>query len=305
MIRNIILFVVLSSIFSFRAYADETIVYKYLDNNKYSLYTNTVKDCREDKSTKGFVTRHLMKSNYNINNIPKKYYSIKKNEDILYFGYNLTQYIISPKTPDRFKYVLWYNESNTKKSRNPLVKIEVYDVYNTLMFAFSGFDYLEGNILEDHHGKGKNNQCANNSCNHKIDGKKQEINENKNFADKIIEGDENSKFINKFRFFNNDEFYKGFRHTHTTIFKDSGVDVFLTDGINRFSVFIKKTNKKMQLESRVMYGNNFYSRVVEGYEYIMFGSITYGFMEEVIELLRGNIKHTLKFLSNGNALVKN
>lgn len=319
MIRFIFSILVFISIFTLKGYANENIIYKYLDNNKYIVYSNSLNESKKDMSTKGFIARHLMRSNFNIANLSPKYYSVEKSENLIYFGFNLTQYIITPKDPNRFKYVLWLNERNLKDNFTPLVKVEAYDVYNKLMYSFLGFDFIEGNLFHDH-GRGlhlnikednkskvnkiKPENCPNKKC---VDNKCLDPKKGKGYyyhADNTIKGNKETKYLNKYKFRNSDEFYKGFRHFHTTVFKNEGVDLVFVDGVNRFSVFIKKSDKDFDSESRIIYGNNFYTRVVDGYEYILFGTVTYGFMEEVIDILRKDVKSVIKTVSEGNALVQ-
>ena len=233
-----------------------------------------------DTSMLGSISRQLLRGFFSIDRIPDKYYSVEKMDNISFFGFDITQYTVIPKDDDRFKQILWLD------SNENIVKLEVYDHVNTLMFAFSGFDYING-AMRGHHHKGMGRGAGRGR------GMGQ-VREGPNGFRGNVEG--------KYKFWDTPEFYQGFRHFHTTVFNKYVFDLSFEDGINRFSVFIKPANRQLEPVSTIVYGNYLFSRVIDDVEYTVYGTVSFGFMECVVNIIHGNIKKVIDTASEGGIL---
>ncbi len=247
----------------------KTVVFKFLNQDRYEVYLNLQDDYRNDNSIMGSISRQLLRGYFSVDRIPQQYYSVEKLDNISYFGFNISQYVIFPKNKDRFKSTLWLDE------KEHIVKLEVFDTTNTLMFAFSGFDYTEGAMhgyqYKEHQKRG-----------HK----------------KGRHGDIDAKY----KFWDTPEFYKGFSHFHTTVFSNNSMDLAFQDGVNRFSVFIKPATNNTAPVSKIVYGNYLFSRVIDDTEYTVYGTVSFGFMEEIVNIIHQNKKNIVDIASSGNIL---
>lgn len=260
--------------FSTYGYATEKIiVFKYLHNDNYEVYVSKQDNCFHDKTMKAAIIHHLLRGYFSIDRIPSQYYNIQKQENILYFGYNVRQYIITPKTKDRFKSVLWLD------NKDHIIKLEVYDNTDSMLMAFSGFDFIDGAL----HGSYDKETV-------------------KKGYDKQIHSDRRGNVIAKYRFWDTKEFYKGFRHFHTTVVSPNVFDLSFEDGINRFSIFVKPAEDKSSPISRIVYGNYLFSRVIDNMEYTVYGTISFGLMEEIVNIIHKDIKNILEIAGSGNII---
>lgn len=250
------------------AYAGQkAIVFKFLNQDRYEVYMNMQEDYRKDPSMLGSISRQLLRGFFSVDRIPSQYYDVIKSDNISYFGFNISQYVITPKDKDRFKSILWLDD------KDHIVKLEVYDNTDTLMFAFSGFDYVDGAM----HGY-----------------------KNREHSKKALKKGRNG---HKFKFWDTPEFYKGFSHFHTTVFNEHVIDLSFEDGVNRFSVFIKPAmNNNISAVSKIIYGNYLFSRVIDDTEYTVYGTVSFGFMEEIVDIIHRNKKNIVAMASSGNIL---
>ncbi len=276
MIRIIITVIIFLTLHNNLYAGEKTIIFKFFHNDKYEVYLNMQNSCMRDRSMMGAISKHLLYSHYNVERIPLEYYSIEQQDNISFYGFNITQYTITPKVKDRFKSILWTDKNDR------IVKMEIFDNTNTLMFAFSGFDYIDGDS----------------KSNRKRDHAKKSSDHN------TRRGDAGAKY----RFKDNIEFYKGFRHFHTTIFNNNEnnsinmFDISFEDGVNRFTIFIKPSKENNTHVNKVVYGNYLYSRVIGNIEYTIYGTISFGLMEEIVNIIHENIKNIFKIASSGNIL---
>ena len=239
MIRFILSIVLLLSTAGNIFAADKAVVFKCLNKNRYEVYLNLQDDYRADSSMLGSISRQLLRGFFSIDRIPDKYYSVEKIDNISYFGFDITQYTVIPKDKDRFRQILWLDNSER------IVKLEVYDNVNTFMFAFSGFDYMNGAMHSRHH--------------------------------------------------------KGMGHGMGKGMKRGTVGGGL-GGINRFSVFIKPADRQIEPVSTIVYGNYLFSRIIDDVEYTVYGTVSFGFMEDIINLIHENIKTVIDTASQGGIL---
>lgn len=80
-------------------------------------------------------------------------------------------------------------------------------------------------------------------------------------------------------------FYKGFYNVFNKRKPGGELHMFFGDGLNKFSVFIKPESLGNGSVSKIIYGNYLLSKVVSGIEYTVVGSVPYGFMEDMIEVI--------------------
>ena len=248
----------------------KSVVFKFLNQDKYEVYINLQDDYRNDNSIMGSISRQLLRGYFSVDRIPEQYYNVVKSDNISYFGFNISQYVITPKNKDRFKSILWLDE------KEHIVKLEVFDTTDTLMFAFSGFDYEEGAMhgyqYKEHHKRGGHKK-----------GKRGDIDA-------------------KYKFWDTPEFYKGFSHFHTTVFNGNAMDLAFQDGVNRFSVFIKPAMSNAAPVSKIVYGNYLFSRVIDDTEYTVYGTVSFGFMEEIVNIIHKNKQNIVDIASQGHIL---
>ena len=173
------------------------------------------------------------------------------------------------------------------------VKLEVYDNVNTFMFAFSGFDYMNGAMHSRHH-KGMGHGMGKGMKRGTVGGGLGEEREGPNGY--------RGNVADKFKFWDTPEFYHGFRHFHTTVFNRNVFDLSFEDGINRFSVFIKPADRQIEPVSTIVYGNYLFSRIIDDVEYTVYGTVSFGFMEDIINLIHENIKTVIDTASQGGIL---
>ena len=271
MIRFILSIVLLLSTAGNIFAADKAVVFKCLNKNRYEVYLNLQDDYRADSSMLGSISRQLLRGFFSIDRIPDKYYSVEKIDNISYFGFDITQYTVIPKDKDRFRQILWLDNSER------IVKLEVYDNVNTFMFAFSGFDYMNGAMHSRHH-KGMGHGMGKGMKRGTVGGGLGEEREGPNGY--------RGNVADKFKFWDTPEFYHGFRHFHTTVFNRNVFDLSFEDGINRFSVFIKPADRQIEPVSTIVYGNYLFSRIIDDVEYTVYGTVSFGFMEDIIN--KGN-----------------
>lgn len=246
----------------------KSVIFKVLNQDRYEVYINLHDEYRHDNSIIGSISRQLLRGYFSVDKIPQQYYSVVKTDNITYFGFNVSQYVIIPKNKDRFKSILWLDE------KEHIVKLEVFDTTDTLMFAFSGFDYTEGAM----HGY--------------------QYREHKRKFQKGRRDGVDAKY----KFWDTPEFYKGFSHFHTTVFHGNAIDLAFQDGVNRFSVFIKPAMSNMAPVSKIVYGNYLFSRIIDDTEYTVYGTVSFGLMEEIVNIIHKNKKNIVDIASSGNIL---
>lgn len=279
MYRIILSLIIFLSVFTVSSYADETVIFKYLGEDGYSAYISTHNEFHKDHSVRGTIARKLLHGFFSVDRIPKKYYKVVKTEGIEYFGFKVTQYVAEPLDKSRFKHVIWLDE------KEHIVKVEVYDNHNVMMFSFSGFDFLNGAVQSKGRGKGPG-------------GRGKERCENPEDCPKDLR-------FGKYKFWDAPEFYNGFRHFHTTVLEDNSLDLVFEDGLNKISVFIKDVNRnKAETVSTIVYGNYLYNRTIDGIEYTIYGTVPYGVMEDLINILSENLDMIMTVASAGNVLTK-
>lgn len=261
----VFVFIAAGSIFA-PAFTDEVIFFKYLNKDKYYMYMKSEDDHYSDGSIRSSIANQLMWGCFSLDRIAKDYYNMETYDEINFFGFKFIQYTFTPVQKDRFKHILWTDENNN------IVKIEVYDNYGALMFAFSDFDFI--------HGERKLHKDM------------------RNTEDR---GGRKARQGN-YRFKNSDEFFKGFRHFHTKVFNESSIDLAFEDGLNKVSVFIKKAGKNMQPVSSVIYGNYLLSRTVNNMEYTVYGTVPFSMMEEFINILSEYMDSVADLAKAGEAI---
>lgn len=123
------------AVFPCLSYAESIIFYKYADGESYSMYNSTDKEAIENPTVRDAIIKRLKYAGFSLKRISDKFYKINTVTNIAFFGDLLTQYDISPLSGDRFRHILWVS------SYGKLVKTEVYDLDNRLVFAFSNIDF--------------------------------------------------------------------------------------------------------------------------------------------------------------------
>ena len=280
MIRIILSIILFFSVAGSVSAAEKAVVFKFLHKDKYEVDVNMQDDFSADKSLAGSISRQLLRGFFSIDRIPLKYYDIEKMDNISFFGFNIAQYIVTPKDNDRFKQILWLDDSEH------IVKLEVYDKVNTLLFAFSGFDFMTGALHGRHHGgmgKGRGMGGMGGQMRGGPAGFRGDV-------------------IGKYKFWDTPEFYNGFRHFHTTVFNTNVFDLSFEDGINRFTVFIKPARGPVEPVSTIVYGNYLFSRIIDDVEYTVYGTVSFGFMEDIINIIHTNINQIMDTAFQGGIL---
>lgn len=286
MIRLILSIILLLSAAGNVFAADKAVIFKCLNKDRYEVYLNMHDDYFADTSLLGSISRQLLRGYFSIDRIPAKYYNVEKMDNISFFGFDIAQYTVIPKDDDRFKQILWLDNNEH------IVKLEVYDHVNTLMFAFSGFDYVNGALHGRHHeGMGRGMGRGRGMGMGRGMG---QMREGPGGFRGTVEG--------KYKFWDTPEFYHGFRHFHTTVFNKYVFDLSFEDGINRFSVFIKPANRQVEPVSTIVYGNYLFSRIIDDVEYTVYGTVSFGFMEDIVNIIHGNIKKVIDTASAGGIL---
>lgn len=265
LVMFILLFALQANVYA----GQKAIVFKFLNQDRYEIYMNMQEDYRNDASMLGSISRQLLRGFFSVDRIPSKYYNVVKSDNISYFGFNISQYVISPKNKDRFKSILWLDD------KEHIVKLEVFDNTDTLMFAFSGFDFVDGAMHGYEYKEHLKNGFRKGRRGH-IDA--------------------------KFKFWDTPEFYKGFSHFHTTVFNEHVIDLSFEDGVNRFSVFIKPAMSNIAAVNKIVYGNYLFSRVIDDTEYTVYGTISFGLMEEIVNIIHRNKEKIVDMASSGHIL---
>lgn len=289
MIRNAFPFILFLCITIETVFAtdNKTVVFKCFNEDRYEAYINihgndnwgnsnlgsgNLESKNFNKSVLGSISHQLLKGCFILDKIPTKYYNIKQLDDISFYGFNMTQYVAIPKDKDRFKQVIWLDD------KKHIAKLEVYDNANMLMFAFSSFDLLAGTWNENHNDSSINNKQKRGDS---------------GFRDRVED---------KYKFTDSPEFYKGFRHFHTTVFNRNIIDLSFEDGLNRFTIFIKPADMDIEPIGKIVYGNYLFSRTIDDMEYTVYGTVPYGFMESIIHIIHDNILEVVDTASHGGIL---
>ena len=283
MIRIVICSVIVlffSSILAESVLAEEMVLFKYLNKNKYFTYITSSNNFAQDRTIRGNIARELLRSQFTIEDVSPEYYKVTVDGEIVFFGFRFKQYTFDPIDGDRFKHVVWVDESNK------MIKMEVYDNFGILTFAFSGIDLVDGS----------SHDCSSHSgvvsCN-----------KERNTANKASMKNKRSK-QGHYKLNAEDEFYKGFRHFHTAIYENSAIDLAFDDGLSKVSVFIKRTDKNSPPVSTITYGNYLFSRTIDGVEYTVYGTVPYSTMDEFIKLLNSNIGKVVDLSRQGKVITK-
>lgn len=127
-----------------------------------------------------------------------------------------------------------------------LVKTEVYDVDDNLVIAYGKLDLSYGT---------------------------------ENHMDAIISG---PKVSNRSRG-NLHNFYKGFDHVRTKKLPENRYHLFFSDGLNGISIFIDEDPSKSVMNAKIVYGNMFLSKIINGVEYSAMGTLPYIALSEFID----------------------
>ena len=90
----------------------------------------------------------------------------------------------------------------------------------------------------------------------------------------------------------NEAFFKGFSHMHTKTLPGDVIHATFSDGLNRFSVFINPSPESSGTAYKIVYGNYLMTKVVNGIEYTLLGSVSYSIMEEFVDFLCSSAHNT-------------
>ena len=61
-------------------------------------------------------------------------------------------------------------------------------------------------------------------------------------------------------------------------------------------------NNNIYAVSKIVYGNYLFSRVIDDTEYTVYGTVSFGFMEEIVDIIHRNKKNIVAMASSGNIL---
>ncbi len=122
-------------VFSSGVFAKEMIFYKYAEGDGYSVLVASADEAVPGLSARDVIARKMTAASFSLEDVPSDYYSVKATSGIAFYGENVTQYEITPLTGDRFSHVVWLDGGGN------LIKTEIYDGAEKLMFAFSSFDF--------------------------------------------------------------------------------------------------------------------------------------------------------------------
>ncbi len=78
-------------------------------------------------------------------------------------------------------------------------------------------------------------------------------------------------------------FYNGFDHVRTKQLPENRYHVFFSDGLNGVSIFIDENPTKSDMSAKIVYGNMFLSKVINGVEYSAMGTLPYTALSEFID----------------------
>ncbi len=84
-------------------------------------------------------------------------------------------------------------------------------------------------------------------------------------------------------------FYKGFDHVRTKQLPENRYHLFFSDGLNGISIFIDEKPTKSVMNAKIVYGNMFLSKIINGVEYSAMGTLPYTALSEFIDKV-GNSK---------------
>jgi sigma-E factor negative regulatory protein RseB len=99
--------------------------------------------------------------------------------------------------------------------------------------------------------------------------------------------DEPAPFVEKpsFTKYQHREEFPGFKRIFKRELEDGTVHSLYSDGLNRFSVFVKKTELNLEDSSRIIYGNYVYRKKIGETLYTVVGTIPFPQMEKVVSRL--------------------
>lgn len=85
--------------------------------------------------------------------------------------------------------------------------------------------------------------------------------------------------------------YKGFKGKLVKKLEDGTVHYLFSDGLNKFSIFIKKSEKNSVVLRHVIYGNYLFSKNIDGIQYTVIGTIPFDEMENFISFITSKEKN--------------
>ncbi|MCX8084190.1 MAG: MucB/RseB C-terminal domain-containing protein [Calditerrivibrio sp.] len=77
-------------------------------------------------------------------------------------------------------------------------------------------------------------------------------------------------------------YYKGFQGKLIKKLEDGTIHYIFNDGLNKFSLFVKKTDQEIQINKTILYGNYVLSKKIDGIQYTVIGTIPFEEMENFI-----------------------
>lgn len=228
-----LLIILITFVFSSVAYSNGVFVKIAIDDNSY--VTINYKDIEDinlsDKRIK-FIAKMIRENFFDINQISKDYYNIVTRDGIKIYNKLMRQIELTPIRNDRFSHIITVQG-------NLIVRREVYDTKNNLLYAYGFTDYIPDIQPTP------------------IDSK--EISLEK---DNI--------------------FYKGFKGKLVKKLEDGAIHYIFSDGLNKFSIFIKKQEKSNNTVKTITYGNYLLSKNIDAIQYTLIGTIPFEEMENFI-----------------------
>ena len=67
-------------------------------------------------------------------------------------------------------------------------------------------------------------------------------------------------------------------------------------------MYKRQADRQIEPVSTIVYGNYLFSRIIDDVEYTVYGTVSFGFMEDIINLIHENIKTVIDTASQGGIL---
>lgn len=230
-----LLIILMTLIYSSVAYPDSVFVKISVDGNSHiTINYKNIEDINlADKRIK-FIAKMIRENFFDINQISKDYYNIVTRDGIKIYNKLLKQIELTPIKNDRFSHIITVQG-------NLIVRREVYDTKNNLLYAYGFTDYIP------------------------------------DIQPTPVPVDSKDVSLEK-----DNIFYKGFKGKLIKKLEDGTIHYIFSDGLNKFSIFIKKNEKSNNMVKTIAYGNYLLSKNVDSIQYTLIGTIPFEEMENFI-----------------------
>lgn len=84
--------------------------------------------------------------------------------------------------------------------------------------------------------------------------------------------------------------YKGFQGKLIKKLEDGTIHYIFNDGLNKFSLFIRKNENEVQMTKTVLYGNYLFSKKIDNIQYTIIGTIPFEEMEKFLTYITNKDK---------------